>query len=172
MNIGFLALETFIPTEKYIEWSRLFQVEEIVSLDCSLCPSVIDIEAGDMEHLQQEEYYYAIFSNLDWVLQRTRNVKDKEILAVLKEPSEECKDISIHQGFYFCGYDLVEDDTKISALTNCGGFDKAFLPSDLSRHGLIKDFIEAKKVQLLLREKYPEDDHAYCSLWAIWKMDT
>ncbi|MBP2660213.1 MAG: hypothetical protein H6Q69_3245 [Firmicutes bacterium] len=171
MNIGFMALETFVPTKKYIEWSRLIQVKEVVSLDCSLCPSVIHIEDDDIEHLQQKESYYDIFNNLDWVLQRAKDVKDKQILAVLREPTKECKAIPFDSGFHFCGYDLVEDDTKISALTNCGGFDEAFLPSALSKYGLIEDFVEAKKVQLSLREKYPADDHAYCTLWAIWKMD-
>lgn len=42
--------------------------------------------------------------------------------------------------FKFYGYDLLEDFTSISALTNCGGFDKAFLPKDISEYGLIIDF--------------------------------
>lgn len=171
MNIGFMALETFTPTEKYFERNRLVHVEEVVSLDCLLCPSVIDIDAGDMEHLQQKEYYYHIFNDLDWVLQRSKDIKDKQVLAVLREPAKDCKAIPLNSGFYFCGYDLVEDYTRISALTNCGGFDEAFLPSALSKYGLIEDFVEAKKVQLLLQDKYPNDDHANCSLWAIWKMD-
>lgn len=171
MNIGFMALETFTPTEKYLEQNRLVQAEEVVSLDCLLCPSVIAIDAGNMEHLQQKKYYHHIFNDLDWVLQRTKDVKNKQVLAVAREPEIECKDIPVANGFHFCGYDLVEDDTRISALTNCGGFDEAFLPSALSKYGLIEDFVEAKKVQLLLREKYPNDDHANCSLWAIWRKD-
>lgn len=74
--------------------------------------------------------------------------------------------------FKFYGYDLLEDFTSISALTNCGGFDKAFLPKDISEYGLIIDFKKAKVIQQLLMGKYPYEPHADCTLWAIWRMDS
>lgn len=62
MNIGFVALETFVPTQKYIEWSRLVQVEEIISLDCMLCPNVIRVlQDEDTKYLQQQDFYCDIF---------------------------------------------------------------------------------------------------------------
>lgn len=82
-----------------------------------------------------------------------------------------CTDIHIDDRFRFYGYDLI-DDVRISALTNCGGFDKAFLPQDISEYGLIKEFDKAKQIQSLLVTEYPDDAHAYCSLWAIWKMES
>jgi hypothetical protein len=40
----FIAVETFGPAhegwEKYIQWSKLTQLKEVVDLDCSLCPAV------------------------------------------------------------------------------------------------------------------------------------
>jgi len=65
---------------------------------------------------------------------------------------------------------LLEDFTRISALINCGGFDRAFLPKDISEYGLIKEFGKAKQIQSLLADEYPNEEHADCSLWAIWKM--
>ncbi|WP_346353352.1 hypothetical protein [Azotosporobacter soli] len=173
MKIGFVALETFVPTKKYLEWSKLFQVEEVVSLDCALCPRIVrelpEDDNGEYQH-EYGEVFTDIFSNLDWLLNKTRDLEDKQILAVVKEPKEDCAR-SIHlEGFQFCGYDLVEDATRISALTNCGGFDKAFLASDLSRYGLIEDFAKAKEIQIRLREYYPNEEHADTTRWAIWKM--
>lgn len=92
------------------------------------------------------------------------------LLAILREPEEDCRGIDHPEGFKFYGYDLIEDDTRISALTNCGGFDKAFSASDLSRYGLIEEFRKARDVQLRLLENYPDEAHADCTLWAIWKM--
>lgn len=172
MNIGFVALETFIPTNKYLEWSKLFQVEEVVSLDSSLCPRIIkDLDEDDRGY-QQEHWgtYCDIINNLDWLLHKTRNVEDKQILAVVKEPESDCS-VAIHlEGFQFCGYDLVEDFTRISALTNCGGFDKVFSACEISRYGLIEAFERAKEIQLQLQLHYPDEEHANCTLWAIWKM--
>lgn len=172
MNIGFVALETFIPTTKYLEWSKLFQVVEVVSLDSSLCPRIIkDLDEDDREYQQEHGGTYSdIINNLDWLLHKTRNVEDKQVLAVVKEPESDCS-VAIHpERFQFCGYDLVEDATRISALTNCGGFDKAFSACEISRYGLIEDFEKAKEIQLRLRAHYPDEEDANCTLWAIWKM--
>lgn len=81
-----------------------------------------------------------LLNNLDWLLNKTRNTEDKQILAVVKEPELDCSVAIQLEGFQFCGYDLVEDFTRISALTNCGGFDKAFSACEISRYGLIEDF--------------------------------
>jgi hypothetical protein len=171
MNIGFIALETFAPTEKYKTWSKLFHVKEIISLDCALCPNIIgDVEEKDYVHLKQDEYYFDISNDLEWLIEKVRGSDDKQILAVIREPEIDCKNIEIDSRFKFCGYDLVEDDTRISALVNCGGFDKAFLPNELSEYGLIEEFEKAKAVQQLLMEKYPYEDHAFCTLWGIWRM--
>jgi hypothetical protein len=55
-------------------------------------------------------------------------------------------------------------------LTNCGGFDRAFEPSDLSECGLLVDHAKAVAVRQRLRAEYPEEPHALCRIWAIWRM--
>jgi len=72
--------------------------------------------------------------------------------------------------FVFQGFDLVELQTGISALVNCGGFDKAFTPADLSDCGLLPDHAGAMMVQKRLRAEYPDEPHANCDVWAVWQM--
>ncbi len=171
VEIGYVAVETFLTTEKYREWSKLHHVKEVVSLDCALCPNVLDNNnEDDLIYLQNDGFYYDIVNNLDKLISKVQNVKDKQILAVSRNPENDCSNLIIDGRFKFYGYDLLEDDTRISALVNCGGFDKAFNPQDISEYGLIKDFKKAKEVQFLLANEYPYENHVFCTLWAIWKM--
>lgn len=43
--------------------------------------------------------------------------------------------------------------------------------NDISEFGLIKEYKKAKEIQLLLTENYPNEEHAECALWGIWKME-
>jgi hypothetical protein len=69
--------------------------------------------------------------------------------------------------FVFRGFDLVELQTGFGALVNCGGFDRAFAPTNLSDCGLLADLAKALEVQDLLRAEYPDKPHADCDVWAI-----
>ena len=75
------------------------------------------------------------------------------------------------QDFSFYGYDLIEEGSGVSALNNCGGFEKAFANKYVSEVGLIEDYHLARDIQNRLLEFYPEEIHADCDLWAIWRMD-
>jgi hypothetical protein len=63
-------------------------------------------------------------------------------------------------GFAFAGFDLVDIQGGISALTNCGGFDGVFRNAELSELGLLTDLSRAQQVQTSLRLQYPEESHA------------
>jgi hypothetical protein len=65
-----------------------------------------------------------MFNNLDRVLKRTNRVTEKVVLAVYHQPTEDCRNYITDSEFEFCEYDLLDDQTRISALVNCGGFDK------------------------------------------------
>jgi hypothetical protein len=56
-----------------------------------------------------------------------------------------------------------------SALTNCGGFPKAFANSELSRWGLLPTLGRAREVQRALRKNYPSEHHADCNVWALYR---
>ena len=174
MNIGFIAVESFVPTPKYIEWSRLFQLRELVSFDCALCPRIIkehEYTEDDYKHIGWFESI-SYFKDLKWLINRVGEIEDKQILAITMEPVFECKNLVIDDRFKFYGYDLIEESTCISALTNCGGFDDVFLPNELTEYGLIHEINRAKEIQAKLSDRYPDEPHAQCELWAIWRMET
>ena len=65
----------------------------------------------------------------------------------------------------------VEKDGGISAVTNCGGFKRAFQAADVSECGLLPTHERAVAVRDLLRKEYPNEPHATdCTLWAIWRL--
>ena len=70
------------------------------------------------------------------------------------------------------GYDLIEVEGNVSALTNCGGFDESFLPQDLNEYGLFSEWGKARKVQADLRINNPEEHHVNCYLYEIWRHQT
>lgn len=133
MSMGYVAVETFFPTEKYKEWSKLFHIRQVISLDCALCPSILvgDVK-DDYRYLHGYDFYNDVLNDLDLLLDKIKGKKDIQILAVLREPKRDCVNILTDTRFGFYGYDLLEDFTRISALTNCGGFNKAFLPIDIT----------------------------------------
>lgn len=174
--ISFVALEKFDPSnegwEKYVEWAQLPQLREVISLDCSLCPSILnELNDEDWKNIsKKEKSFFGLFSNLDYLLKRISGFKDLQISAVSKNPKEASVSSFADSRFQFKGFDLVEDETRISALTNCGGFPKAFSNDELSDCGLILTYERAKEIQQDLLKNYPDEDHADCSFWAIWKM--
>lgn len=172
MDFGYVAVETFFPTEEYKKWSKLHNIREVISLDCALCPRIRDLDIeDDYMYLRGYGFYSDIVSSLDLLLSKVNDKNDIQILAVLREPECDCTDLMKDKRFRFYGYDLLEDFTRISALTNCGGFDKAFSPEDISEHGLIKEFDKAKQIRLLLANEYPDEEHADCIIWGIWRME-
>jgi hypothetical protein len=93
------------------------------------------------------------------------------VLALLENPTvDEVRSFGDRR-FVFRGFDLVELQAGISALLNCGGFDKAFAPADLSECGLLTDQVQALNFQKRLREEYPDEPHADCDLWAVWQLN-
>jgi len=71
--------------------------------------------------------------------------------------------------FRFEGYDLADVDGSTSALTNCGGFPLAFSNDELTSHGLLPSLERASEAQQALAAHYPEEHHADCSVWALFR---
>jgi len=114
--------------DKYIEWSKLTHLTELVSLDGML-------------------------------------------LTVVLEPEKECSKININE-YEFIGYDLLDQDFGISALTNCGGFDETFLPADLNDKGLVEGLEKAYNIKKRLFENNPYEHHADTNVIAVWRHRT
>lgn len=96
----------------------------------------------------------------------------EQIVAIIIRPEiEVSRVLENYSGFQFCGYDLVEAFSGISAITNCGAdWGEVLDYSILNEYGLIPNYRNAVMTQLDLAEKYPEESHAYCEIVEIWRM--
>ncbi len=172
----FIGTERFDPSDnekwdQYLSWAKIPNLAEIISLDAALCPHLIkEFTAEDWNHIVNENYRLDYFYHLDYLLSRITDVKRRNVLGLYRNPSEHIITPPESGDFQFKGYDLIEDITQISALTNCGGFTDAFSNDELNSYGLITEFTRAIQVQRLLTEKYPDEDHAHCELYAIWRL--
>lgn len=97
----------------------------------------------------------------------------EQILLIMVRPDVNLIDehlVSVIDVFTFCGYDLVEMNTCISAITNCGAyFDNAVDYGNLNEYGLLSNYLDAVKTQILLRDHYPDENHAYCEVVEVWR---
>jgi hypothetical protein len=179
MRVGYRIVERFSPWHdswaSYAKGSGLSHLTEVVGLDCSLCPPVQKEYFGqDDGHLVFEEYISACFRDLEYALSRTQGVFDAryhQVLALAREPTEEDVVTTNLPGCRFKGYELIEDEGSYSALTNCGGFEGAFVPTDLSECGLVSTATRAYEIRRKLVSLYPDDDHANCAVWAVWRWE-
>jgi len=146
-NPKYYLCKRFFTTEKYKAFSQL-PIEEVVSVDSMLFPekTLLDKETATKYTLSGEEQLlcvYCIENNITFTMEEIT-------------------------GFEFCGFDLAEE-FEISALTNCGGFDETFTYKDLNMLGLIPDFLSAKRIQTDLAINNPNEEHADCLLFAVWR---
>jgi len=160
--------------EKYIEWSKLTHLTELVSLDgmlngLSFKPD-FDSKTDWNYIITDGEMVTLFFNSIDYVLEKVKDLEYFNLLAVIKEPKKEKAELNAD--FEFIGYDLIEKEGDISALTNCGGFDETFSPTDLNQYGLISDFEKAKNIQTELPKNNPEEHHADCYLYEVWRHKT
>jgi hypothetical protein len=161
------------PTwEQYCQWAQLPHLAGLLTLDIILCPEIIrELTPEDWQHNVQQDYRLFYFRDLDYLLGRlARLAQPFNLLAVVREPLAPRHDCLADSRFQFQGYDLIEEITGISALTNCGGFPLAFRNEDISPLGLLPDYNLAREVQAHLRHHYPNEHHAQCDLWSIWQM--
>ncbi len=156
---------------KFIAWSGLTQLREVVSMDLILCPSVFqDLTDQDWQHNVQEDFKLTLFHDLDYVLGKVAGDDRVSVLALMENPTDADLGTFADSRFQFRGFDLVELQTGISALVNCGEFDKAFASTELSDCGLLADHARALTVQKRLRAEYPDEPHADCEVWAVWQL--
>ena len=175
-EIWYTAVKAFGPEHaeewaKFLEFSGLSQLTRVVTLDGMLCPTVIEeLDPADWDHNIQQDYRLHYFTDLDYLLERVGPDFGAQILAVTLEPGRDCREALQDPRFRFSGFDLVDHEGGNSALVNCGGFPLAFRNDELSEYGLLTDYGRARTVQAALRQHYPDERHAQCDLWALWRM--
>src|SRR3954452_4104585 len=174
MTPWFIATKPFDPKcgekwDDYIAWSRLTQLEELVSLDGMLCPTVLpEIKDEFWPHIVNENFMLDFFVDYDFLKEQVAEIHKKNVLCVFRNPIER-PNAPCFADFHFLGYDLVDQQCIASALTNCGGFPDVFDNSELSPVGLLTDLDRGGEVQRRLRSLYPDHPHADCNVWAIFR---
>ena len=150
----FIATERFDPSDgekwqKYCEWAKIRGLVEVVSLDAMLCKHLVnELQDEDWHHNVKEDFRLGYFYHLDYLTQRIQDIPRKktswdyiEIRRFISQRLQRPGD------FGFVGYDLIEEETQISALTNCGGFPDVFGNEELNRFGLVCNFDRACEVK-------------------------
>jgi len=173
MTPWFIATETFTPEDAawaaYIEWTGLTQLEEVVSLDGILCPALLrEMKPEYWNYNVQEDFRIDFFLDFSYLSGQVSSFAKKNVLCVFRNPIKQPIPPTL-ASFEFIGYDLVERQGTISALTNCGGYPDVFANAELSRFGLLNNLPRAIDVQQKLRSLHPEDPHANCDVWAIFR---
>jgi hypothetical protein len=172
----FVACERFDPSdgdrwERFSQWARIPALAEVVSLDTMLCPTILhDLSDEDWQHNVHEDFRLNYFYDLDYLIRRSAAVLRKNILGLYRNPEGHINSAPGSRAFSFLGYDLIEEATQISALTNCGGFPETFSNNELNEHGLIPDFGRSSEIRKLLPQNNPAEPHAKCELYAIWRL--
>jgi hypothetical protein len=176
MSIIYSVVKPFDPScgekwQAYIKWSGLTQLSEVISLDGLLCPRAFDeFTEEDWQHSVQADFGCQFFRDVDYAVKKAAGRGDVIILGLIENPTES-EEFSLNDPrFVFSGYDLFGCCGTVSALVNCGGFPKAFASTELSDCGLLREYPRAITVQRLLKSEYPNEPHANCNVWAIWKM--
>lgn len=169
--------------KSFIEWSKLYHLTELVSLDRMLNEDLVDPDyesAEDWNYIdttsaEAGNWITGFYTSPDYVAKRPKALAKGvyNLLAIVIEPNQECKDFIV-DGFEFVGYEVLDEAFSISVLTNCGGvYDDVFLPMDLNDKGLINDFSKACDIQKRLSEKHPACDHAAnAQVIAVWRHKT
>src|SRR5580658_8217773 len=166
----FIAVGRFDPSDgekwqKYYQWANIPGLMEVISLDLMLCPRIItEFQPEDWAHIVNENFRLNYFYDLEYLLRRVAQVPRKHVLGVYRNPETHIEDQPGTGKFTFVGYDLIEEQTQISALTNCGGFPNSFSNGELNKFGLIDTFDRAAEIHRHLPEHHPEEPHANCEL--------
>src|SRR5215207_9417000 len=160
----------------WVAWSGLTGVRELITLDTILCPAAPDsLVADDWEHNVHADYQIANFRSLDYLARRVAGTPDLHLLALLQNPeAEEMAGVRLagfeFAGFEFAGFELLDVHGDVSALTNCGGFPAVFAPDELNAVGLLAGLERAHEVRHELGQAYPDEPHAQCDVWAVWRL--
>jgi hypothetical protein len=175
MEPWFIATEPFRPGHpqwaRFIEWSGLSQLKEVV-FDPILCPPVLpEIKAEYWPHIVNEDFMLQFFVNYDFFREQIAGIPAKNVLCVVRNPDGQPALPASLGSFTFLGFDVVDVQSSASALTNCGGFPDVFDNTELSPHGLLMSHARALEVKARLHEKHPHEPHGECHVWAIFRAD-
>ena len=80
-NLKVTAASDGTKWQKYIEWSGLTQLVELLSLDPMLCPPILgDVRDQYWPHIVNENFMLAFFLDADFLRQQVSNIHHKNLL--------------------------------------------------------------------------------------------
>jgi hypothetical protein len=104
--------------EKYLQWSKLTHLTELVSLDGILNEPVVEPDydnSDDWNYIATDgNNLTGFFTSPDYVLRKMEPRKRFNLLAVVIEPTQDCKHVK-PESFEFMGYDLLDKEYGDSA---------------------------------------------------------
>ncbi|MBQ8409930.1 MAG: hypothetical protein IJY39_13805 [Clostridia bacterium] len=147
------------PTIRYFGANRCINDDEVKSFNQRkiTCDEIVSFDCGLLEMYEIDNPDAPLRSDTE------------QIVAVIFRPDLEPAIYPEGIGFTFCGYDLVEDATAISAITDCGAMFKSIPYERLTEYGLLPTYKDAVLTQLALVEEDPCENHAYCMICEIWR---
>ncbi len=121
MNVYFTAVRRFDPSigdewARYLDWSKLHHLREVISLDGILCPTIFrQLTREDWNHNVHENCKCDLMWDLDYVLARAAGSTALNVLAIAQQPAQaEVAEFSDPR-FVFRGFDLVEVEGSTSS---------------------------------------------------------
>ena len=93
MEPWFITTERFGPASgevwhKYVAWSGLTHLAEVVSLDPMLCPRVLgELRDDYWPHIVNEDFMLDFFVDVDFMVAQLSAVETRNILCVFRNPS-------------------------------------------------------------------------------------
>jgi hypothetical protein len=169
----FIAVERFTPQDEawanYFEWIDLPQLSDLITLDPALCRPLIQGRAeADWDFIDPVPIDRGLFTSLQHV--RARASGTGQILCVFQNPERFPNLPPEAAEFTYVGCDLIDASGDTSSLTNCGeGFPLVFSNTELSENGLLTSFERAQEIQRRLPESEPDEAHAYCDLFVVFR---
>ena len=94
MQPWYIATETFTPRHEgwatYIAWCGLTQLDEVVSLDPMLCPSLLpDVKTEYWPHIVNEDFMLNFFVDFEFLLGELTDGVERNLLCVFRNPASE-----------------------------------------------------------------------------------
>ena len=174
-ELKYVAVRKFDPVmgrewNEYIQWVDLSTLEEIISIDNILCPTVTgELTDEDWHHNVHEDYQCWMFRDLRYLLRRIgdADLKRTNVLALLENPSIRDVQSIVDPRFEFKGYDLMEWAGGVSVLVNCAWKE---VRHELSSVGLIDNLDRAYALKKRWDGGEGDPSHTPCNVWAIWKV--
>ena len=151
-------------------FSGFQHILEVVTLDSTLCPDLIDeLQSEDWEHNVHEDFRTEFFRDADYLMARqSLDGAKHQVIAALECPPEQP---AIPHGFVTCGFDIVDSCFGISTLTNCGQIPEVFKPTEVNLFGLIDDRDRAFAICDAMQRLQPDEPHmSNCQVWLLARL--